>query len=369
MPYKVLVVDDSALMRSEISKIIEKDSELQVVGTAINGQFALDKIKSLDPDVVTMDVNMPVMDGLEALKRIMAEFPRPVVMISSLTQEGAEETIKALEAGAVDFVAKPSGSISRDIDRQSDNIREKIKAAAKSRANKSFIRRPSVPVKTILRQPAPSFASAKVVRADGLNRDPVVGPQGPVVGIGVSTGGPKTLMSLLPELPGDFPGCVVIAQHMPEKFTASFAQRLDNLCPLRVKEAEDGEVLESGTVYIAPGGRHMSITHRNHKIFMIKTTSEGMGKIYRPSVDILFESLSEAMGNAWLGVMLTGMGADGAQALVAHYKNGGHSICESEESCVVFGMPGRVVEMGGAEFILHENQISAKIVELIGEYR
>lgn len=369
MPYKVLVVEDSALMRAEISKIIEKDRELEVVGTAINGRFALEKIKQLDPDVVTLDINMPQMDGLECLKRIMADDPRPVVMISSLTQEGAEETIEALQLGALDFVSKPSGSISRDIDTQAQAIRDKIRAAAKTRGRKTFVRRAprvakSMPARKPLSTPATPPPAGKAP-AGKLGPAPK-GPQGVVVGIGVSTGGPKTLMSLLPELPADFPGSVVIAQHMPEKFTKSFAERLNHICPLKVKEAEEGEVIEAGCIYVAPGGKHMRLTHRNHKVLMVQILDDVPGKIYRPSVDVLFESISEALGNRWVGVMLTGMGADGAAALTAHHKAGGHSIAESEASCVVFGMPGRVVEMGGAEFVLDEDKIAEKVIQLVG---
>jgi len=377
-PYRVLVVDDSALMRSELSKIIELDPQLEVVGTAINGHFAIEKVQSLDPDVVTLDVNMPQVSGLEALKTIMRDFPRPVVMISSLTQEGAEETIEALELGAVDFLAKPSGSISRDIDTQGDEIRKKIRTAATARSKRRFQHRAASPIKTTTRPaartaapaaPRPGLRSNEVVnpKVDPQGQIRGGGPQGVVVGIGVSTGGPKTLMNILPQIPGTFPGSIVIAQHMPEKFTSSFAQRLDKLCPMSVKEAQEGDIIESGTIYIAPGGKHLTLVHRNRKLLVVTLSEEEPGKIYKPSVDILFESLNLNLGKNWLGVMLTGMGADGAKALTALRKIGGHTICESEESCVVFGMPGRVVEMGGAEFILDENQISEKIIQLSGD--
>ncbi|OGH00064.1 MAG: hypothetical protein A2600_00130 [Candidatus Lambdaproteobacteria bacterium RIFOXYD1_FULL_56_27] len=377
MPYSVLVVDDSALMRAELSKIIEKDPELVVVGTALNGKFALEKVKSLDPDVVTMDVNMPQMGGLEALKLIMRDYPRPVLMISSLTQEGADETIEALQLGAVDFVAKPSGSISRDIDTQGDQIREKIKAAAASRAKNTFTKRTPVAAKPLPRSSLSTSPGPRAMPSLGSDSHSGLslsvpssvpkGPQGVLVGIGVSTGGPKTLMSLLPEFPADFPGSLVIAQHMPEKFTKSFADRLNNLCPMKVKEAEEGEVIEAGTIYIAPGGKHMAIAHRNHRVLTVKLYNEVQGKIYMPSVDVLFETLIEALGKQWLGVMLTGMGADGAKALTELRKLGGHTVCQSEKSCVVFGMPGRVVEMGGAEYILDDDKIAEKILHLAGE--
>ncbi|PCI30508.1 MAG: chemotaxis response regulator protein-glutamate methylesterase [SAR324 cluster bacterium] len=364
MEYKVLVVDDSALMRSELTKIIEKDEELKVVATARNGSQVLDKIRRFHPDVVTMDINMPIMDGIEALKQVMENAPLPVVMISSLTQEGAEETMDALNLGAFDFIAKPSGSISLDIATQGKIIRLKLKTAATSRSRWSLRKRITARPPAI-RKP---IVSQRSVRRSPIIRSGLRGavPKKGIVAIGVSTGGPKTLMSILPQIPADFSGSILIAQHMPENFTLSFANRLNKVCSLHVKEAENGDIVEPGTIYVAPGGKHMKVKNRNNRLLMLEIVDDIPSKIYKPSVEVLFESLLENIGTNWLGVMLTGMGSDGARALTQLRKMGGHTIAESEESCVVFGMPGKVVEMGGAEYVLSEHEIASKIVEISG---
>ena len=353
MAYKVLVVDDSAIMRNEISKIINESPELEVVGSAINGKYAIDKVKILDPDVVTMDINMPIMDGIESLKQIMKDHPRPVIMISTLTVEGAEETIEALALGAFDYLPKPGGDRSA-IRAQAELIKAKVLEAAKAKAKgaskKLQVRMPTVPK---------AFTATATPRAgfSGIAANLIVG-------IGVSTGGPKNLLTILPEIPADFPGSIVIAQHMPKAFTPTFSTRLNNICPMNVKEAEEGDIIEKGWIYVAPGGCHMEIIARG-KINQVKLLDDAT-QPYKPSVHILFNSLSAAFSNKWIGVMLTGMGADGAQALTDLHKNGGHTIAESEESCVVFGMPGKVVALGGAEFILDEKDIAPKIISLAG---
>ena len=352
MTYKVLVVDDSAIMRSELSKIINQDPELEVVGTAINGKFGAEKVKTLDPDVVTMDINMPIMDGIESLKLIMRQSPRPVIMISTLTVEGAEETIEALSLGAYDYLPKPGGS-GDAIRKQAQRIRTKVLEAAQAKKT-------GVSAKLKIRPPAmPRSYSSHIAQArpsDSAHK---------IVGIGVSTGGPKLLLTLLPEFPADFPGSILIAQHMPKTFTPTFAARLNSVCSMNVKEAAEGDVLEKGWIYIAPGGQHMEVTEngmRNKKIKLLMDETQA----YKPSVQLLFASLNRMYKNTWIGVMLTGMGADGAQALTDLRKAGGHTVVESEKSCVVFGMPGKVVALGGAEFILNEEDISAKVLELSG---
>lgn len=375
--YKILVVDDSALMRSELTKIIEKGDELKVIATARNGSQVLEKIEQYRPDVVTMDINMPIMDGITALKEIMKKKPLPVVMISSLTQEGAEETMDALSFGAFDFIAKPSGSISLDIATQGKLIRVKLKTAAISGKPKSkFPEKGSVTIHRAPFRARDQVENKPPIRTypkrTSINRSSSIGNsfiRKKIVGVGVSTGGPKTLMSILPQIPSSFEGSILIAQHMPENFTLSFANRLDKVCPLTVKEAADGDIVEPGMVYIAPGGKHMKVINRNNRLLMLKIVNDIPSKIYKPSVDILFESLVEEIGKNWLGVMLTGMGGDGATALTELRHIGGHTIAESEESCVVFGMPGKVVKLGGAEFILHEHEIASKIVELTGSLR
>ncbi len=348
-----MVVDDSTLMRSELGRLIEQDPRLKVIGTAANGMDALEKLPLFQPDVLTLDINMPVMDGLATLKRVMAERPLPVIMISTLTVEGAEETLEALNEGAFDYVQKPGGD-SRALAEQGLRIREKIIAAARSKASGQF--------RNLLNKKAPPTRALPKAVSSRFRAS----VQGQVVGVGVSTGGPKTLMQILPQIPADFPGCIVIAQHMPKAFTASFATRLDGLCPLTVTEAQEGDVLEQGHIYLAPGGGHMQIEHRGGKVFQVHLLDEVPGRVYKPSVDVLFESLNEAFSKNWIGVILTGMGADGAEQLTHLKKAGGHTIAQSEESCVVFGMPGRVVDLGGAEFVLPDLEIAGKVLELTG---
>ncbi len=360
MRSKVIVVDDSAFMRSEIKKILEEDPELQVIASAENGLEAVDLVKRYQPDVVTMDINMPVMDGLTSLKQIMTEAPCPVVMVSALTGDSADETIEALASGAFDFFQKPSGSISLDISFQADSIRKKVKTAAKSRGR--FKLKKGLWNRVLKKTPAIN----KIQQALKIPRHERVTRPGNIVAIGVSTGGPRALMSILPQIPADFQGSIVIAQHMPEKFTLSFANRLDDICQLKVKEAKDGEILQNGRIYIAPGGRHIRVVNLDNQYHGIEIVNKSIDNIHIPSVEILFRSLLESMGSGWLGVMLTGMGSDGALALSDLRRLGGHTIAESEESCIVFGMPRKVIEMNGAEFILHQNEIASKIVELIG---
>ncbi len=360
MIYKVGVVDDSAFMRSELTKIIEKDPKMQVVATAEDGSQALELVRTHCPDVLTLDINMPVMNGIEALEQVMTEAPLPVVMISTLTFEGAEETLDALEYGAFDFFHKPSGSISLDISEQGGMIREKLKQAASSK----IIRKPQN--KTWDRLTHKVSRITKLHHAINIPRKARLTPEGKIVAIGVSTGGPRTLSSILPKIPGNFDGSILIAQHMPEKFTLSFSNRLNNICQLRVKEARDGDIIQAGRIYIAPGGKNIRVKRKNRSFFNIETmVNKGMS-VSSPSVDVLFRSLMECSGNRWLGVMLTGMGSDGAKALAEHRSKGGCTIVESEQSCVVYGMPGKVVELEGAEFILDEDKIAEKIVELIG---
>lgn len=347
MPYHVLVVDDSALMRSELTKIIEKDFELKVIGTARNGKIALEKIKELSPDVVTMDISMPIMDGIEALKHIIKAHPIPVVMLSSLTSEGATETIECLKIGAFDFIHKPAGSRSLNMEQQEKEIQLKLKQAAKGKRKIRLNQYQTVPVPKKLNR---NFKSAK---------------NDQIVAIGISTGGPKTLFSMMPKIPANFPGTILIAQHMPEKFTQSFANRLHETCNLHVKEAEHGETIMTGHIYIAPGGKHMKVVRQKDDLKVKIIATKSIDTSYVPSVDVLFSSLLESMGKHWIGVILTGMGNDGAAALTRLYRMGGHTIAQSEESSIVYGMPKQVIEMGGAEFILDDQEISSKIVELM----
>ncbi len=353
---RVLVVDDSALMRKEITRMLESDDSIRVVGTARNGLQVLSKVKELNPDVVTLDIEMPQMDGLTALKQVMAEAPCAVVMVSSLTAEGADITIEALENGALDFVHKPSGSISLDLATQTHLLIEKVKIAshASARHLRKFAKTRKPAARSSLRTEKPT--TSRIM--PGKLRAPHI------VGVGVSTGGPHNLLEILPKIPKDLNLSILVVQHMPEKFTASLAKRLDKVCPMSVKEAVDGEIVERGCIYIAPGGKHMKLTARNPRLRLLSVQAGKPSDINCPSVDVLFESLSDALGKEWLGILLTGMGSDGADGLSRLRKMGGHTIAEAEETCTVFGMPKRAIERGAAEFILPVYKVPEAIQSL-----
>ncbi len=354
-PIKVVIADDSALMRREIKKILESDPEIEVVAVARNGQDAVQLTQQHDPDVVALDINMPVMDGLTALQHIMMESPRPVVMVSSLTQEGALTTYEALELGAVDFVGKPGGTISRDIGKVGDEIIYKIKAAA--RANKSRLGRLRTRRNTGRSEPRRSRSRA--TRTEGK-----------IVVIGQSTGGPNTIMDILPILPEDLGAPVIIVQHMPASFTPSFAQRLDKNCAFPFKEAARGDVIMPDHGFLAPGDLHLLLAPRGlgRSGALVRLSPEPSDTLHTPSVDVTMMSVLELYGGPNIvAVLLTGMGADGAEAMAAIRKAGGRTIAESEETCVVFGMPREAIARGGAEFVLPSYKIGEKIIELVQE--
>jgi len=348
---KVLLADDSALMRRELKRIMETDPEIEVVAAVRNGQEAVEQTKALDPDVVALDINMPVMDGLTALQYIMMEAPRPVVMISSLTQEGALTTYEALELGAVDFVGKPSGTISKDIGILTEEIIYKIRSAAG--ANTSNIRlrksKPRTHVSKKIKPLVPSKASQKIVV------------------IGQSTGGPNTIMDIIPFLPEDLGVPVIIVQHMPGSFTPSFAERLDKNCSFPFKEAKSGDVIEPNRGYLAPGDIHMTLapTGLGKNGVLVRLTKTPKDTLHTPSVDVTMDSVLAHYGANTIGVLLTGMGADGADAMAKIREAGGRTIAESEETAVVFGMPKEAIKRGGAEFVLPSYKIAEKIVELV----
>ncbi|GIP33087.1 chemotaxis response regulator protein-glutamate methylesterase [Paenibacillus sp. J2TS4] len=361
-PYRVLVVDDSIFMRKIISDLLSGNPRLQVVDTAINGADAIEKVKRLKPDVVTMDVEMPVMDGLEALQRIMAEHPTPVVMLSSLTQEGAAATVQALQWGAVDFVGKPSGSISLDLYKVKLELHQKLMMAARSKVR--VVEAP--PLTITMPDPVP-----QVKREEGAEkgRDQMAGRKfSHLIAIGTSTGGPRALQQVLSGLPKRFPAPILIVQHMPPVFTKSLARRLDSSSEIKVVEAEEGMPVESGTAYIAPGGYHLLLNRQGPHGYGIRLSEEGTRSGHRPSVDVLFESLVPYKELKRHAVLMTGMGSDGAAGLLALKQAGARTtIAESEETCVVYGMPRAAVERGAAMYILPQQRISGKLLELIKE--
>jgi len=331
-PVRVLVVDDSALMRKLIPQILHTDSSIEVVGTAMDGIFGLRKIEELKPQVVTLDLEMPGMGGLDMLKEIMRRHRIPVIVVSSHSTEGASVTLKALSLGAFDFVAKPQDVWSR-MPEIAQELIAKIKAAAQSRG--------------VVVSPALAPASRRAPKLALSQRNPATR----VIAIGISTGGPQALQYLLPQLPGDFPGTLLVVQHMPEGFTEMFARRLDEICSIAVKEAQSGDMLLAGRALIAPGNRHLKVK----KLPLGDVTvlsEEPRVNGHRPSADVLFRSVAEEFGNRAIGAIMTGMGDDGAEGLGVLKAAGGLSIAQSEESCVVYGMPKAAFERGYATRVI-----------------
>ncbi|WP_426112900.1 chemotaxis-specific protein-glutamate methyltransferase CheB [Massilia sp. PWRC2] len=351
---KLLIVDDSALMRRQLASLFEDLPDF-VVRLARNGVEAVAENRRFEPDVITLDINMPELDGLTALAMIMAERQVAVVMISSLTEKGALITFEALNLGAVDFVAKPGGTISLSIDSVRATIIEKVRTAARAR-----LRAPRAGVATLSALPQVSTA-----RAPATLKPAMVAREGVVV-VGVSTGGPSTLEQILPLLPARLPWPVLVAQHMPASFTASFAQRLDGLCPLRVVEANRPMPLEAGTVYIGKGGADMVLVRRASRLTLI-AKPENTEHMWHPSAELLGRSALEQLEPANLiGVMLTGMGSDGAAAFTEIRRRGGRTIAESEASAVVFGMPAELIKRDGATVILPADKIAAQVNAWLG---
>ena len=363
---KVLVVDDSAFMRKVISDLLAQDPSLEVVGAARDGLDALARIAAARPDVVTLDVEMPRMDGLQALKEIMVRFPLPVVMVSSLTQEGAETTIRALALGAVDFVGKPSGSISLDMRKVGADLVAKVKAAARAKIRPWLEAVEPRSERRSARSPGP--AGAPVPAAETLQGPKPLKPKSSaselarrLVLIGCSTGGPGALHRLIPELPGDLEAGVLVVQHMPPGFTRSLAVRLNELSPLEVLEASAGDEIRQGRVLVAPGGFHLVVEPDRTVSLNQDPPLHGV----RPAADKTFESAAGVFGFSIVGAILTGMGYDGARGAAAVRRAGGKVIAEHESTCVVYGMPRVVVEMGNADRVVPISEVAPVIVELI----
>ena len=345
---RVLVVDDSGFFRRRIVEILEADNRLQVVGMAADGREAIQKVMELKPDVVTMDIEMPVMDGITAVKRIMKLQPTPVLMFSSLTYDGAKSTLDALEAGAVDFLPKRFDDISQD--------KEEAKRVLRARVRMIGTRKPELSA-------APNTA---VVRPSVVARRGASARRGDyrLLAIGSSTGGPVALQQVLTKLPANFPLPILLIQHMPATFTPAFAQRLDAQCQIKVKEAEDGEMLQKGTAYLAPGGRQMGLIDRGGQV-RIRIYDGAPGLPYKPSVDLAFSSAAEIYAGKVLSVVLTGMGADGREG-ARKLKQAGSSVwAQDEASCVIYGMPAAVVEANLADQVISLNDIGQEIASAV----
>lgn len=342
MAIKVLIVDDSALMRSLLTEIIGDAPDLEVVGSAPDPIAAREMIKALNPDVLTLDVEMPKMDGLEFLRRLMSLRPMPVVMISTLTERGSEVTLRALETGAVDFVPKPRAENLGALHGYADEIRDKIRAAHGAHLR----RRPTVPAAPRT-APLPAGVPSRVLSEK-------------LVAIGASTGGTEAIKEVLTRLPAEMPG-VVMVQHMPETFTPSFAKRLDSLSALRVIEAQGGERIQPGHAYLAPGHSHMRIKKSGNGWVTELSQSEPVNR-HRPAVDVLFESVAREAGRNAIGVILTGMGKDGAQGMLAMRQAGAWNIGQDQDSCVVYGMPREAARLGAVDEVASLNDVAGRIL-------
>jgi two-component system, chemotaxis family, protein-glutamate methylesterase/glutaminase len=346
---RVLVVDDSALMRKLIPAILARDSSIEVVGTAMDGAFALKKIEELQPDVVTLDLEMPRMDGMETLRLIMRRAPLPVILFSTHSKEGGYATLKALAMGAVDFLTKPKDAAAGRLEEIADQLIAKIKVAKRAAGRK-------LPPAVIQETVAPKKGTRSAL------------PHRRVIAIGISTGGPNALQFVLSQIPGDFPSTILIVQHMPEGFTEMFAKRLDECCALEVHEARSGDLLLAGRVLICPGNRHMMVRRMPRGDMAILSDSPPVNG-HRPSADVLFHSVAQEFALTSVGLLMTGMGDDGAEGLGAIKAAGGMTIAQSEDTCVVSGMPRAAIIKGYANKIVPLDGLGAHLVNNYGVER
>lgn len=344
---RVVVVDDSALVRGLLTEIIDRQPDMQCVGAAADPLVAREMIRNLNPDVITLDVEMPRMDGIDFLSRLMRLRPMPVVMVSTLTERGADVTLKALELGAIDFVAKPKIGVADGLRQLGTDITEKIRTAARARVSRLEAPAPAAPGAAVARPAAPASLGRLSTEK--------------IIFIGASTGGTEATREVLVNLPPDSPA-VMITQHMPPGFTKSYATRLDGLCRIRVSEAADGERVLPGHAYIAPGGHHLSV-ERSGANYIARVQEGQPVNRHMPSVEVLFESAARVVGRNALGVMLTGMGADGARAMKTMRDAGSWNVCQDEASCVVFGMPREAINHGAAHEVLPLKQIAPRLLE------
>lgn len=348
---RVLIVDDSASIRQTLTRILSEDDEIEVIGAATDPFMAARKIRDEVPDVITLDVEMPQMDGITFLRKLMSQHPIPVVMCSSLTEEGSATMMQALEAGAVDIIQKPKIGAADQLAESAERVRAAVKGAARARLNKMKRFRPD------------SHVQEKLT-ADAILPPPRLGAMAKttemVVCVGASTGGTEALREMLEALPANSPG-IVIVQHMPEKFTAAFAQRLNGLCEVEVKEAEDGDPVLRGHVLIAPGDKHMLLERRGAR-YHVSIRSGPLVSRHRPSVDVLFRSAARAAGSNAMGVIMTGMGDDGARGMEEMHQAGAFTVAQDEATSVVFGMPKEAIARGGVDRVVSLSQIAPEIL-------
>lgn len=347
---RVLVVDDSALVRNILSQGLSMDPDIEVVGTAADPYIARDKIVELQPDVLTLDVEMPRMDGVAFLRKLMPQYPLPIVMVSSLTQRGKQITMEALEAGAVDFVAKPTSNVAAGLNAMLMELRTKVKIAATANVSHWKGKRPVTPLK--------SATTAPSALAESTDK---------VIAIGASTGGTEAIRRVIETFPANTPGTVIV-QHMPSGFTKMFSDRLNQLCQMQVKEAENGDRVRTGLVLIAPGGKQLEVV-RSGGFYQVRVGGEEKVSGHCPSVDVMMHSVAKHVGANAVAAMLTGMGQDGAEGMLAMRQAGARCISQDEASSVVFGMPKVAFEKGGAERLVPLDKISTSLLGLLTERR
>ncbi|MDM7920139.1 MAG: chemotaxis response regulator protein-glutamate methylesterase [Methanosarcina sp.] len=356
MVIRALIVDDSALIRKVLSDILNQDPKISVIGTAVNGKDGLEKIKRLKPDVVLLDNIMPVLDGLKTLSHIMKEFPTPVVIVSALGERAEEITLTAFEYGAVEVIEKPAGILSQSMPEMAEEICRKVRAASKANLKnlgcmRDFESRSS--------EISPKKENWLRERSGSVRN---------VLAIGASTGGPRALEKLIGSLPADIPAAVLVVQHMPQGFTASLSKRLDEKSALRVKEAQEGDIVEEGTVLIAPGNYHMEISRNKVNGFEENTVHLSCGPKElgsRPSANVLFRSVASIYGSRVISLILTGMNCDGADGAEEVKKMGGKVIAEARSSCVIYGMPGEIVRRNLADLVLPLDKMAEEILKIV----
>ncbi|MDC3213487.1 chemotaxis response regulator protein-glutamate methylesterase [Pseudoalteromonas distincta] len=385
MAVKVLVVDDSSFFRRRVSEILEQDSDIQVIGFAVNGREAVEKAAQLRPDMITMDVEMPVLDGISAVKEIMASNPTPILMFSSLTRDGATATFDALDAGAMDFLPKKFEDIARNNEDAIKLLQSKVKDIGRRRLPRTF--RAATPAKPVIstkptsslsqraststtqiKQPDRSFqrAAPAALTSSNVASMRASGKQYQLLAIGTSTGGPVALQTILTQLPANFPHPILLIQHMPAAFTPAFAARLNGLCQIKVKEAQQGDRLQPGTAYLAPGGQQMMVEGRgaNRTLRVFEDHSERIS--YKPSVDVTFASAAKAYQGDVLAIVLTGMGADGRDGARMLKQTGATIWAQDEKSCVVYGMPQAIANAGLSSESLALSDVAARIMREVG---
>ena len=359
---RVLIIDDSALMRQVLAALLSKDPEIEVIGSAPDPYIAREKIKALNPDVITLDVEMPKMDGLTFLEKLMRGRPMPVVMVSSLTEVGCQTTLRALELGAVDFIAKPKFDLREGMEEIAQELIDKVKAAAVARIRPLSVKREASKSGT-------NDAPRTTLHASRFTNDAPSGAMikttDTIIAIGSSTGGTEAVKDVLIALPPNTPP-ILITQHMPEHFTKTWANRMNSLCRISVKEAEDGDSVLPGHALVAPGSYHMTLV-RSGARYTVRINQDPPVNRHRPSVDVMFASVAQYAGANAVGVILTGMGGDGAKEMLTMKQAGAFTIAQDEASCVVFGMPKEAIKLGGVDKILPLSEIPAAIVAYVSK--